>query len=107
MPEGFEYDPAAIREFAAVFTAASGQVGEVASTVGETSSKAADFGKSWTDQGARFEKYMGTIAEDLGKLGTHLAEVAAQLNQGTDLMIQTDTTGLKNIQAVDGTGDSE
>jgi uncharacterized protein YukE len=107
MPEGFEYDPAAIRDFAAVFTAASSQVGEVASTVGATSSKAADFGKSWGDQGADFEKYMGMIAEDLGKLGTHLGEVAAQLNEGTDLMIQTDTTGLKNIEAIDGTKDSQ
>lgn len=107
MPDGFEYDPAAIRAFAAVFTAASGQIGEVRATVGETSAKAADFGNSWSEQGASFDKYMGMLAEDLGKLSQHLGEVAGQLNQGTDLMIETDTAGLRNIQAVDGSGGGE
>ena len=107
MPDGFDYDPEAIREFAAVFTAASSQVDEVASTVGDTSAKAGDFGKSWAEQGTNFERYLGMIAEDLGKLGRHLGEVAAQLNQGTDLMIQADTAGLESIQAVDGTRGAE
>lgn len=102
MPEGFDYDPVAIREFAAVFTAASGQLGEVAATVADTSATAADFGTAWPDQGASFGRYLGMLTEDLGNLSRHLGEVAGQLDRGTDLMIQTDTAGLRAIEAVDG-----
>lgn len=101
MPEGFDYDPAAIRAFAEVFSMASTQVDEVRASVGQTSAKAADFGNSWTDKGTEFEQNMAMLAEDLGALARHLGDVAGQLNQGTDLMIQTDTTGLRNIQAID------
>lgn len=101
MSDGFEYDPAAIRAFAEVFNQASAQIAEVQSTVGQTTAKAGDFGRAWEDHGTNFEKYMAAIAEDLGKLATHLGEVGGQLMQGTDLTVQTDTTGLQNIQAID------
>lgn len=107
MSDGFDYDPEAIREFAAVFEAASGQIGEVRTSVGETSAKAADFGRSWAERGANFEKYIGMLADDLDKLSQHLGEVAGQLNQGTDLMIEADTSGLRQIKAVDDTGEAE
>ena len=101
MSDGFEYNPEAIRAFAEVFNQASAQMAEVQATVGQTSAKAGDFGRAWEDQGTNFEKYMAAISEDLGKLSTHLAEVGGQLTQGTDLIVQTDTTGLQMIQAVE------
>jgi len=101
MPEGFEYDPEAIRAFAQVFAQASSQLEQVKATVGDTSAKAADFGKSWGDHGRDFEKYLAAIAEDLTNLGKHLGEVGTQLTQGTDLIVQSDSTGLRNMQAID------
>jgi uncharacterized protein YukE len=108
MPEGFEYDPAAIRAFAEVFAQASAQVEQVKATLGDTSAKAADFGKSWGDHGHDFEKYMAALAEDLGNLGKHLGEVGTQLSQGTDLIVQADSTGLRNMQAIEnGSGSGQ
>lgn len=104
MSDGFEYDPEAMRAFAEVFNQAGAQMAEVAATVGQTSAKAGDFGRAWAEQGAGFEKYMAAIAEDLGKLSTHLAEVGGQIAQGADLTVQADTTGLGNIQAIDSRG---
>jgi uncharacterized protein YukE len=101
MSDGFEYNPEAIRTFAEVFNQAGAQLAEVRSTLGQTTADAGDFGRAWEDRGARFEKYMAAIAEDLGKLSTHLAEVGGQLSQGTDLTVQTDTTGLQQIQAIE------
>lgn len=102
MPEGFDYDPAAIREFAEVFAQASTQVEQVRSTLGDTSAKAADFGDAWSDHGANFEKYLAALAEDLTNLGKHLGEVGTQLSRGTDLVVQADTTALRAIE--DGAG---
>lgn len=101
MSDGFEYNPEAIRAFAEVFDQSGAQIAEVQATAGQTSAKAGDFGRAWEDRGAKFEKYMAAIAEDLGKLSTHLTEVGGQLAQGTDLTVQTDTTGLQRIQAVE------
>ncbi|WP_143229633.1 WXG100 family type VII secretion target [Actinophytocola xanthii] len=105
MPEGFEYDPEAIRAFAEVFNQASKQVEQIRATVGETSATTADFGNSWQQRGTDFESHMAAIAQDLGNLATHLGQVGAQLTQGTDLIVQADTTGLRNIKAIgDGSG---
>lgn len=101
MSDGFEYNPEAMRAFAEVFNQASAQMAEVQATVGQTSAKAGDFGRAWEEQGTNFDKYMAAIAEDLGKLSTHLAEVGGQIAQGADLTVQADTTGLQNIQAVE------
>ncbi len=101
MPEGFEYDPEAIRAFAQVFAQASSQLEQVKATVGDTSAKAADFGHSWGDHGRDFEKYLAAIAEDLTNLGKHLGEVGTQLSRGTDLIVQADTSGLQNMQAIE------
>lgn len=101
MSDGFEYNPEAMRAFAEVFNQAGAQMAEVQATVGQTSAKSGDFGRAWEEQGAKFEKYMAAIAEDLGKLSTHLAEVGGQIAQGADLTVQTDTSGLRMVQAVE------
>lgn len=101
MSDGFEANPEAMRAFAEVFDQAGAQLTEVAATLGQTSAKAGDFGRAWEEQGANFETYMTALAEDLGKLSTHLAEIAGQVAQGADLTVQADTTGLANVQAVE------
>jgi uncharacterized protein YukE len=100
MSDGFEQNPEAMRAFAEVFDQASAQMAEVRATAGQTSAKAGDFGRAWEEQGGKFEQYMAAIAEDLGKLSAHLAEVAGQIAQGADLTVQSDTSGLGNVQAV-------
>ena len=101
MPEGFEYDPEAIRAFAEVFDQASTQLEQVRATLTDTSANAADFGDSWAEHGARFESYVTALSEDLGNLVTDLAAVAGQLNQGTDLIVSADTSGLRDLTAID------
>ena len=101
MPEGFEYDPEAIRAFAEVFNQASAQVEQIRATLGQTSAKAADFGNSWEHHGGDFETWMAAVAEDLTNLSAHLGEVGGQLMQGTDLIVQADTTGLRNLKAIE------
>jgi uncharacterized protein YukE len=99
--DGFEYDAASVRGFAEVFNQAKAQVDQVRATVGQTTAHAADFGKSWQDHGAKFEAYMKAIADDLGNLATHLGEIHANLMQGTDLVVQADSTGFQNIKAIE------
>ena len=101
MSDGFEANPEAMRPFAEVFNQASAQMAEVQATVGDTSAKAGDFGRAWEEHGANFEKYMAAIAEDLGKLSTHLAEVGGQIAQGADLTVQADTSGLTMVKSVE------
>lgn len=101
MSEGFEYNPEAIRAYAEVFNQASAQMAEVRSTFGATTADAGDFGRAWEDRGANFEEYMAAIAEDLGKLSTHLAEVGGQLSRGTELTVQTDSSGLQRVEAIE------
>ena len=98
--DGFKYDPAAVRGFAEVFNQAKAQIEQVKATTAQTTAHAADFGKSWADHGAKFETYLKAIADDLGNLATHLGEIGAQLNHGTDLVVQADTTGFTNIKAI-------
>lgn len=108
MPEGFEYDPAAIRAFAEVFAQASTQLEQVKATLGDTSAKAADFGRSWAHHGRDYETYMAALAEDLANLGKHLGEVGTQLSQGTDLIVQADSSGLRGIKAIEnGSGSGQ
>jgi len=99
--DGFEYDPQAVRGFAEVFNQAKAQLEQVKATAAQTSAHAADFGKSWADYGTKFETYMKAIADDLGNLATHLGEIGVQLNQGTDLAVQSDTTGFASIKAIE------
>jgi uncharacterized protein YukE len=101
MSDGFEHNPEAMRAFAEVFNQASAQITEVQATFGNTSAKAGDFGRAWEEQGANFEKYMAAIAEDLGKLSTHLAEIGGQIAQGADLTVQADTSGLGMVKAIE------
>jgi uncharacterized protein YukE len=103
MSDGFEYDPEAMRAFAAVFNQAGTQMGEVQATVGQTSAKAGDFGRAWEEHGSKFESYMAAISADLGKLATHLGELGGALTQGADLVVQADSTGLRNIKAIGDT----
>jgi uncharacterized protein YukE len=100
MSDGFEYNPEAMREFAEVFDQAGAQMAEVGATVGQPSAAAGDFGRAWEERGANFEKYMAAIAEDLGKLSTHLAEVGGQIAQGAEMTVQADATGLTMVEAV-------
>jgi uncharacterized protein YukE len=106
MPEGFEYDPEAIRAFAEVFDQASTQLEQVRATLGDTTAKAADFGTSWGEHGTKFESYIAALTEDLANLTTGLAAVAGQLNQGTDLIVTADTTALRDLKAT-GAGGTE
>ena len=99
MPAGFEYDPEAIRAYAEVFEQASTQLERVTATLADTSAKPADFGTSWAERGTDFESHVAALAEDLGNLTTGLAEVAAKLNQGTDLIVTADTTALRDLKA--------
>lgn len=99
---GMEYDPQVVAEYVAVIAEAADQVGQIKERVGATEAKAADFGKSWAgEQGANYEKYMAAIAADLGNLAKHLTEVGTQLSKGSDLVVQTETSGLTNIKAID------
>lgn len=98
---GFDYDPEAVRGFAEVFAEAAKEVELVKTSLGTTTAKKADFGRSWGDEGGQFEQYMAALAADLTHLGTHLGEISAKLNQGTDLVVTADTqgySGLKTIQ---------
>jgi len=97
---GFDYDPEAVRGFAAVFAEAKTQVEQVKSTLSQTSAKAADFGKSWSDEGGKFEQYIQMLAEDLTNLATHLGEINANLNKGTDLVVNADTSGYQAMQGI-------
>ena len=97
---GFDYDPEAVRGFAAVFAEAKTQVEQVKSTLSQTSAKAADFGKSWSDEGGKFEQYIQMLAEDLTNLATHLGEINANLNKGTDLVVNADTSGYQTMQGI-------
>jgi uncharacterized protein YukE len=101
MSDGFEADPEAMRAFATVFNEAGAQMAEVQATFGQTSAKAGDFGRAWEEQGANFDKYMAAIAEDLGKLSAHLAEIGGQIAAGADLTVQADTGGLGMVKAVE------
>lgn len=98
---GFDYNPEAVRGFAAVFAEAKTQVEDIKGTLGQTSAKAEDFGKSWEDEGAKFEEYMQMLAEDLTNLATHLGEINANLNKGTDLVVNADTSGFSNISSIE------
>jgi uncharacterized protein YukE len=98
MPEGFAYNPAAIRAFAEVFTQASAQVEQVRATLGDTSARSGDFGNSWGDHGADFERHMGALAADLANLSERLGEVGSELSSGTDLDIRADSTGLGGVR---------
>jgi uncharacterized protein YukE len=101
MSDGFEANPEAMRAFAEVFNQAGAQMAEVQATFGQTSAKAGDFGRAWEEQGGKFEKYMAAIAEDLGKLSTHLAEIGGQIAQGADLTVQADSSGLGMVKAIE------
>jgi uncharacterized protein YukE len=97
---GFDYDPEAVRGFAAVFAEAKTQVEQVKSTLSQTSAKAADFGRSWADEGGKFEQYIQMLAEDLTNLATHLGEISANLNKGTDLVVNADTSGYQAMKGI-------
>jgi uncharacterized protein YukE len=98
---GFDYNPEAVRGFAAVFGEAKTQVEQVKGTLAQTSAKAADFGKSWATEGGEFERYMQMLAEDLTNLATHLGEINANLNKGTDLVVNADTSGFSNLKSIE------
>ena len=102
MGGGLEYDPEVVSQYAAVIAQAAEQMGQVQEKIGATEATAADFGNSWKDdQGAKYDKYMKAIAADLGNLAKHLTEVSGQLQAGTDVVIDAESSGLRNIKAVD------
>lgn len=98
---GFDFDPEAVRGFAEVFATAQAQVTSIQSQLGTTTAKAADFGKSFTQHGAQFEQYMAALAADLAHLATHLGEVHGKLNQGTELVVESDSSGYKSMKTLD------
>ena len=98
---GFAYDAEAVRGFAAVFAEAKTQVEQVKSTLSQTSAKGPDFGKAWaSDAGSKFEQYIQMLAEDLTNLATHLGEINANLNKGTDLVVNADTSGYQSMKDI-------
>lgn len=102
MGGGLEYDPDAVREYAAIIAEAASQVGRIQQKIGATDAQAADFGNAWKDdQGAKYDEYMAAIAADLANLATHLTDVSGQLNEGTDVIISAESSGLGNIEAID------
>ncbi|CRK59972.1 hypothetical protein [Alloactinosynnema sp. L-07] len=99
---GFDYDPEAVRGFAEVFADAQQQVTQIQADMGQTTAKAADFGKSWAQKyGTQFEQYMAALAADLANLATHLGEINAKLNQGTDLTVESDSSGYTSLKTID------
>ncbi|GGS23446.1 MULTISPECIES: WXG100 family type VII secretion target [Actinokineospora] len=108
---GFEYDADAVRGFAAVFAEAQSQVSMIQSDLAQSTAKAVDFGKPWAGlQGAEFEQYWQAIANDLKNLATHLGAISASLNQGTDLVVESDTSGYSNLKSIEdrmGTGTAD
>lgn len=98
---GFDYNPEAVRGFAEVFNQAKVQVDQIKGTVSDTTAKAADFGRSWTAEGAEFDKYMKALADDLVNLATHLGNIHANLMQGTDLVVNADTSAYQNIKSIE------
>ncbi len=99
---GFDYDAEAVRGFAAVFAQAQAEIAKIQAEVGSTTAKAPDWGKTWAGrQGAEFEVYMKAVADDLGHLATHLGEISGKLNQGTDLVIEADSSGYRGIKRVE------
>jgi len=97
---GFDYNPDAVRGFAEVFNQAKIQVEQVKGTLADTTAKAADFGRSWGAEGAEFEKYIKAMADDLTNLATNLGNIHANLMQGTDLVVNADTSGYQNIKKI-------
>jgi uncharacterized protein YukE len=98
---GFDFDPEAVRGFAAVFADAQAQVTSIQSQLGQTTSKSADFGKSWAKYGTQFEQHMAALTADLAHLATHLGEVHAKLNQGTELVVTSDSSGYTSMKTLD------
>ncbi|MGX7824338.1 WXG100 family type VII secretion target [Actinokineospora sp. 24-640] len=99
---GFDYDADAVRGFAAVFAEAQAQVSMIQSDLAQSTAKAPDFGKTWAGvQGAEFEQYWQALTADLGNLATHLGEISASLNQGTDLVVESDTSGYSNLKKIE------
>lgn len=97
---GFDYNPEAVRGFAEVFNQAKIQVDQIKGNLANTTAKAPDFGRSWSAEGAEFEKYIKGMADDLTNLATHLGNIHANLMQGTDLVVNADTSGYQNIKAI-------
>lgn len=100
MPDGFKADPGVIRAYGdLVFNEASTQVTQIQESFSQRRSTAEDFGKSWHDQGGRFQTAMDLIATDVGKLAEYLAAVGTQLSQTSDIMISADSSGAGTIAA--------
>ncbi|WP_436492348.1 hypothetical protein [Actinokineospora sp. HUAS TT18] len=99
---GFDFDPDAVRGFAEVFADAQQQVTQIQAEMAQTTAKAADFGKSWAQKfGTQYDQYMASLAADLANLATHLGEISAKLNQGTDLTVESDSSGYKSLKTID------
>jgi len=98
---GFDYNPDAVRGFAEVFNQAKIQIEQVRGTLGATTAKAADFGRSWAAEGGEFEAYMKALADDLTNLAANLGNIHANLMQGTDLVVNADTTAYQNIKSIE------
>ncbi len=98
---GFDYEPEAVRGFAEVFNQAKVQVEQIKGSLADTTAKAADFGRSWNAEGSEFEKYIKAMADDLTNLATNLGNIGANLMQGTDLVVNADTSGFQSIKKVE------
>jgi len=97
---GFDYNPEAVRGFAEVFNQAKIQVDQIKGTLADTTAKAADFGRSWNNEGTEFEKYIKAMSDDLANLSTNLGNIGANLMQGTDLVVNADTSGFQSLKKV-------
>jgi uncharacterized protein YukE len=104
---GFDYNPEAVRGFAEVFNQAKVQVEQMKGILGDTSAKAPDFGRSWGAEGAEFEKNMKKLADDLTNLAEDFGNIHANLMQGTDLVVSTDTSGYQNLKKVENDLDNK
>src|ERR1051325_4773070 len=96
----FEFDATSVRSFAEVFDAARAQLEQVRTMV-EPGARAADFGNSWQDLGATFERHLVAIADDLANLAGHLGEVHANLIHGADLVARDEANTFQDIKAIE------
>jgi uncharacterized protein YukE len=85
MPDGFEYDPDKVRDFAAVFSTAASQMQTIQAELNVPAATPEDFGKSWGKYGKDHQTQMAAIAADVAGFAEHLTQLSTRLNETTDV----------------------
>jgi hypothetical protein len=94
--DGYAFDPVAVRAFGDVFATASDQVNQLAAAMAPDLTSA-DGDQLLTPQLTRLVELLQAVATDLEPLATHLSEVHDRLNEGTDLVVEAETSAYDRI----------